>query len=102
MSLGHDFQVSGLPEDLIAGPSANKRLQSEPAYESGFPSRPTPLRRSHTTSERLDALEHAYEAVAESQGASQVPIEELAHAASLAHKIGAKITEQLNKKLHTA
>jgi hypothetical protein len=47
-------------------------------------------------------LESAYNAIAESQGASQVPIEELAHAASLAHKIGAKITEQLNKKLRTA
>ncbi|XP_006462383.1 hypothetical protein AGABI2DRAFT_119245 [Agaricus bisporus var. bisporus H97] len=94
-----NLQTSHSPDSLVSRPSANKRLQSEPAYESGFPSRPTPLRRSHTTSERLDALERAYTAVAESQGVSQVPIEELAHAASLAHRIGAKITEHLNRKL---
>lgn len=70
--------------------------------ESGLPSRPTPLRRNHTTHDRLGALERAYTLVAETQGASQVPIEELAHAARLAHEIGAKLTAQLSKKLRKA
>lgn len=76
---------------------SNKRPQSEPVIESHPPSRPS-LKRNHTTTERLGALERAYTLVAESQGASQVPLEELAHAAQIAHQIGAKIAEQMSKK----
>lgn len=91
---------SHLPEDEFrrSRPSSHKRLQSEPALESNPPRRPSQLKRNHTTSDRLGALERAYSLVADSQGSSQVPIEELAHAAQLAHKIGAKIAEQMSKK----
>ncbi|KAF9441997.1 hypothetical protein P691DRAFT_779598 [Macrolepiota fuliginosa MF-IS2] len=78
---------------------STRRLQSEPVPESAYPDRPTPLRRNHTASERLGALERAYTLVAETQGVSQVPVEELALAARLAHEIGARLTEQLTKKL---
>jgi hypothetical protein len=80
------------------GSSSNKRLQSEPVIGLSPPKRPTLLRRNHTTSERLGALKRAYSLVADSQGSSQVPIEELAHAAQLAHEIGAKIAEQMYKR----
>jgi hypothetical protein len=89
-----------LPEDepRQSRPSSHKRIQSEPAMEINPPSRPTQLKRNCTTSERMGALERAYSLVADSQGSSQIPIEELAHAAHLAHKIGAKIAEQMSKK----
>lgn len=62
------------------------------------PSCPSPLKRNHTTSERLGALERAYGLVADSRGASQVPLAELVHAAQITHKIGTKIAEQMSKK----
>jgi len=66
--------------------------------DSRPPSYPSPLKRSHSTSERLGALERAYGLVADSRGASQVPLEELVHAAQITHKIGTKIAEQMSKK----
>ncbi|KXN87615.1 hypothetical protein AN958_08396 [Leucoagaricus sp. SymC.cos] len=82
----------------------HRQQQQQPSGSSNDhprPPRPTPLRRNHTTSERLGALERAYSLVADPQGTSEVPIEELAHAAQLAHKIGAKIAEQMSKKFLT-
>ncbi|KAJ3567736.1 hypothetical protein NP233_g6170 [Leucocoprinus birnbaumii] len=82
-----------------SNPSSFKRLQSEPVIDSHLPSRRTPLKRNHTTSERLGALQRAYSLLAESQGTSQVPLDELAHAAQIVHQMGAKIAEQMSKKL---
>ncbi|KAF9241176.1 hypothetical protein BU15DRAFT_73648 [Melanogaster broomeanus] len=97
-------------------PSSPPRSQSsgahEPEYEpsgsnirqtrsqsEGSPSVPTrhPLRRSKTTSARLDALRDVYASMAD--GASQIPISELLQATRLVHKIGAALTEQMDKKI---
>jgi len=66
--------------------------------DSRPPSCSSPLKRNHTTSERLGALERAYGLIADSRGASQVPLEELVHAAQITHKIGTKIAEQMSEK----
>ncbi|KAI6027647.1 hypothetical protein BKA83DRAFT_246665 [Pisolithus microcarpus] len=57
---------------------------------------PVPLRRSGTTSTRLDALRNAYAAVTES--ASQISVTELVQATTLVHRIGAALSEQMGKR----
>jgi hypothetical protein len=56
-----------------------------------------PLRRSKTTSVRLDALERAYTMVA--NGASPIPIEDLLQATKLVHQIGAVLAEHMSRAL---
>ncbi|KAH7919238.1 hypothetical protein BV22DRAFT_1075479 [Leucogyrophana mollusca] len=68
------------------------------AQSQGSPSVPhrLPLRRSRTTSARLDALHDVYAAV--SNGASQIPVQELLQATKLVHQIGTVLSEQIGKK----
>ncbi|KAL0961384.1 hypothetical protein HGRIS_006337 [Hohenbuehelia grisea] len=55
------------------------------------------LRRSKTTSARLDALERAFAVVNDDE--SQLPVEDLAQAAQLVHEIGKTLNQQMMRKL---
>jgi len=61
------------------------------------PSKAIPLRRSKTTSVKLDALEQAYRVV--TNEASPIPVEDLLQATRLVHRIGAALAEQMSKTL---
>ncbi|KAI6114400.1 hypothetical protein F5141DRAFT_1106378 [Pisolithus sp. B1] len=78
-------------DDLPAPQQSTSQVESSPPKPS-----PPPLRRSRTTSARLDALRNAYTAVTES--ASQISVGELVQATTLVHRIGAALSEQMSKR----
>lgn len=90
---------------LISEPNYEPHLTSEfklrqmKSQSEGSPSVPThqPLRRSNTSSARLDALRGVYASMAD--GASQIPMSELLQATRLVHRIGVVLTEQMGKKM---
>lgn len=80
---------------LGASGRTTRRSQTEPV--SLTMPRPIPLRRSRTTSARLDALQRAYAAVAEDS--SQIHVEDLVQATRLVHQIGTVLNEQMGRRL---
>ncbi|KAI6039331.1 hypothetical protein EDC04DRAFT_3009874 [Pisolithus marmoratus] len=85
-------QESTARGDLPAPQQSRLQVESSPRRPS-----PPPLRGSRTTSARLDALRNAYAVVTES--ASQISVTELVQATTLAHRIGAALSEQMGKRL---
>ncbi|KDQ27025.1 hypothetical protein PLEOSDRAFT_159058 [Pleurotus ostreatus PC15] len=73
------------------------RSQTEPQeMPSPDPPRRIPLKRNQTTSARLEALQRAHVLVHDD--ASQVPVEDLEHAAMLVQQIGNALNEQMNRR----
>lgn len=60
------------------------------------PPRRIPLKRNQTTSARLEALQRAHVLIHDD--ASQVPVEDLEHAAMLVQQIGNALNEQMNRR----
>ncbi|TFK39035.1 hypothetical protein BDQ12DRAFT_682901 [Crucibulum laeve] len=75
------------------------RSQTEPTPSTSAVMRPTPLKRNQTASARLEALQRAYVAINDAEGASQVPVHDLVQATILVNKIGAALNDQLSRKL---
>ncbi|KAF7430496.1 hypothetical protein PC9H_006204 [Pleurotus ostreatus] len=74
------------------------RSQTEPQeMPSPDPPRRIPLKRNQTTSARLEALQRAHVLVHDD--ASQVPVEDLEHAAMLVQQIGNALNEQMNRRV---
>ncbi|KAG5652824.1 hypothetical protein H0H81_003540 [Sphagnurus paluster] len=94
-----------LPLSHSGGPQArdlyrDRRSQTAPVgIPSHHPERPPrpPIRRNQTTSARIDALERAYNAVADD--ASQIPVVDLVHATGLVNRIQSALTEQITRRL---
>ncbi|KAI6129805.1 hypothetical protein EDD16DRAFT_1157200 [Pisolithus croceorrhizus] len=78
-------------DDLPAPQQSTSQIEGSPPKPS-----PPPLRKSRTTSARLDALRNAYTAVTEST--SQISVGELVQATTLVHRIGAALSEQMSKR----
>ncbi|KAI6129934.1 hypothetical protein EDD17DRAFT_1752711 [Pisolithus thermaeus] len=78
-------------DDLPAPQQSTLQIEGSPPKPS-----PPPLRKSRTTSARLDALRNAYTAVTEST--SQISVGELVQATTLVHRIGAALSEQMSKR----
>ncbi|KIK91247.1 hypothetical protein PAXRUDRAFT_830994 [Paxillus rubicundulus Ve08.2h10] len=76
---------------------SNLRQTRSQSEESTSVPTDQPLRRSKTSSARLQALRGVYASMAD--GASQIPMSELLQATRLVHKIGAVLTEQMGKKV---
>ncbi|KAF9499380.1 hypothetical protein BDN71DRAFT_1442012 [Pleurotus eryngii] len=73
------------------------RSQTEPQeMPSPDPPRRIPLKRNQTTSARLEALQRAHVLIHDD--ASQVPVEDLEHAAMLVQQIGNALNEQMNRR----
>ncbi|KAJ7147132.1 hypothetical protein C8R43DRAFT_1129909 [Mycena crocata] len=84
--------------DVIRSPSLvalDHRSQTVPIPPREYHA--PPLRRSKTSSARLDALERAYAAVTDDD--SQVPVQDLVQASRWVHKIGEALNEQMGRKL---
>ncbi|KAG9223700.1 hypothetical protein CCMSSC00406_0004959 [Pleurotus cornucopiae] len=73
------------------------RSQTEPQeMPSPDPPRRIPLKRNQTTSARLEALQRAHVLIHDD--ASQVPVEDLEHAAMLVQQIGNALNEQMSRR----
>ncbi|TFK23401.1 hypothetical protein FA15DRAFT_695085 [Coprinopsis marcescibilis] len=86
-----DVRVRSPSPDSAPTPAEGKIRTSVPHAQ--------PLRRHYTSSAQLDALRDAYVSVAEAEGVSQIPVEDLMQARRLANQISQALDEQMYRKL---
>ena len=76
------------------------RSQTAPEPERGSASlHRTALKRNAMSEAQLDALQHAYAVVADTDGVSQIAVQDLMQARRLANRINQVLDEQMCKKL---
>ncbi|KAF4593329.1 hypothetical protein EYR38_009043 [Pleurotus pulmonarius] len=94
---GTEPVLGEMEEELLDSSRRRDRSQTEP-QEMASPDSPRriPLKRHQTTSARLEALQRAHILVHDD--ASQVPVEDLEHAAMLVQQIGNALNEQMNRR----